>query len=79
MPAGHGGIVAGVGVVYLLDHLPDTVTEIPGTVWSLLARSLGEQGADGRTALAWRWALTGTCPSPITLTRRPAGHPPGTS
>lgn len=69
------GIVAGVGIVHLLDHLPETVAETPGTAWSVLARSLGEQGADGRTALAWRWALTGTCPSPITLSRTP-GTPP---
>lgn len=64
-----------MGVVHLLDHLPDTIAETPGTVWSVLARSLGEQGADGRTALAWRWALTGTSPSPITLTPAP-GKPP---
>ena len=36
---------------------------------------LGEQGTDGRTALAWRWALTGACPSPITL-GTPLGRPP---
>ena len=47
----------------------------PGRVWNVFARSLGEQGADGRTALAWRWALTGACPSPVTLTA-PLGRPP---
>ena len=44
-------------------------------MWSVFARSLGEQGADGRTALAWRWALTGGCPSPVTLSR-PEGRSP---
>jgi hypothetical protein len=41
----------------------------------VFARSLGEQGADGRTALAWRWALTGAGPSPVTLST-PTGTPP---
>jgi hypothetical protein len=64
-----------VGITDLLDHLPDSIRQPPGAVWSVLARSLGEQGADGRTALAWRWALTGSCPSPVTLTQ-PPGQPP---
>lgn len=64
-----------VGVVDLLDHLPEAVSPPPAAVWSVLARSLGEQGADGRTALAWRWALTGTCPSPVTLSVA-SGRPP---
>jgi hypothetical protein len=65
-----------VSIVELFDQLPGTVTPAPATVWSVFARSLGEQGADGRTALAWRWALTGTGPSPVTL-RLGAGIPPG--
>ena len=44
-------------------------------MWSVFARSLGEQGAGGRTALAWRWALTGDCASPVTLTAM-RGRPP---
>jgi hypothetical protein len=64
-----------VGITDLLDHLPEAVCQPPATVWSVLARSLGEQGADGRTALAWRWALTGTCPSPVTLSQA-LGRPP---
>ena len=59
----------------VLDGLPEAVTRSPAQLWSVLARSLGEQGADGRTALAWRWALTGTCPSPVTLSV-PGGRPP---
>ena len=57
-----------MGILQVLDGLPQAVTRSPAQVWSVLARSLGEQGADGRTALAWRWALTGACPSPVTLT-----------
>jgi len=41
---------------------------------SVFARSLAEQGASSRTGLAWRWALTGTCPSPVTLSQ-PPGRP----
>jgi hypothetical protein len=59
---------AAMGIIQVLDQLPEAVTRSPAQVWSVLARSLGEQGADGRTALAWRWTLTGACPSPVTLT-----------
>jgi hypothetical protein len=68
-------MVRSMGMSQLLDGLPDAVTRSPAQVWSVLARSLGEQGADGRTALAWRWAMTGTCPSPVTLSA-PGGRPP---
>lgn len=68
--------VGGVGILQLLDNLPEAVTRSPSQVWWVLARSLGEQGGTGRTALAWRWALTGTCPSPVTLGIAP-GRPPG--
>src|ERR1700728_3605035 len=64
-----------MGILQVLDELPQAVTRSPAQVWSVLARSLGEQGADGRTALAWRWALTGACPSPVTLTSN-LGRPP---
>jgi hypothetical protein len=57
-----------MGILQVLDELPKAVTRPPSQVWSVLARSLGEQGADGRTALAWRWVLAGACPSPVTLT-----------
>lgn len=65
-----------MGAVSLLDDLPDAIAQGPGRAWNVFARSLGEQGADGRTALAWRWALTGACPSPVTLSLAP-GKPPG--
>jgi len=59
----------------MLDQLPEAVSQPPATLWSVFARSLGEQGAAGRTALAWRWALTGVCPAPITLGKA-LGRPP---
>src|SRR6266700_3152945 len=68
-------IVQGVSIVQLLDELPPSIAQPPGRLWNVLARSLGEQGAEGHTALAWRWALTGMCPSPITLSPAP-GWPP---
>jgi hypothetical protein len=62
-------------MVQVLDAVPEGIAQRPGRIWNVLARSLGEQGASGRTALAWRWALTGSCPSPVTLSA-PAGTPP---
>jgi hypothetical protein len=57
-----------MGILRALDALPGFVARSPAGFWSVLARSLGEQGGADRTALAWRWALTGACPSPVTLT-----------
>src|SRR5690242_11691714 len=68
-------MASSVTIVQLLDHLPEAIVQRSGRVWNVFARSLGEQGADGRTALAWRWALTGACPSPVTL-GTPLGRPP---
>jgi hypothetical protein len=67
-----------MGILQLLDEVPEAITRSPAQLWSVLARSLGEQGSGGRTALAWRWALSGTCPSPVTVTA-PAGRPPSRS
>jgi hypothetical protein len=44
-------------------------------VEAVLVQSLLEVGPDGRAALAWDWALTGTRPSPVTLCLAP-GTPP---
>jgi hypothetical protein len=64
-----------MGILEILDCLPEAVARSPAQVWSVLARSLGEQGADGRTAFAWRWILTGNCPSPVSLAL-PGARPP---
>jgi hypothetical protein len=42
---------------------------------AVLAQSLREMGNQGRTALAWTWALTGSLPSPVTLSQQ-VGHRP---
>lgn len=79
MVAGDGGwpsaYCASVTILHLLDNLPEAIVHRPGRVWNVFARSLGEQGADGRTALAWQWAFAGNCPSPATLCT-PFGRPP---
>lgn len=51
-----------MGILRLLDELPDAITRSPAQLWSVLALGLGEPGANGRTGLARRSALTGTCP-----------------
>jgi len=60
-----GRIVPSVAIVHLLDHLPEAVVRRPGRVWNVFARSLGEQGAEGRTVLAWRLSLSNAC-QPLT-------------
>jgi hypothetical protein len=67
-----------VAILHLLDNLPEAIAHRPGRVWNVFARSLGEQGADGRTALAWRWAFTGACPSAVSLSP-PLGRAPDRS
>ena len=62
-------------MIQVLDCVPEGIVQRPGRIWNVFARSLGEQGASGRTALAWRWALTGSCPSPVTLSAPAGGLP----
>ncbi len=57
------------------DPLPASITRPREHVKAVLAQSLVEAGSDGRAALAWTWALTGTRPSPITLSPA-SGRPP---
>lgn len=49
------------------DPLPPTVTRPRPLIEAIMSQSLREQGPDSRTAAAWRWALTGTGPSPVSL------------
>ena len=44
-------------------------------VEAVLEQSLQEMGGEGRTALAWQWALTGARPSPVTLSLPPGRTP----
>jgi hypothetical protein len=55
--------------------LPAAIVRPREHIQAVLAHSLREMGDQGRTALAWTWALTGSRPSPVTLSL-PAGHPP---
>jgi hypothetical protein len=67
--------VNNVRTVRVPDPLPPAITRPRQLVKAVLAQSLHETGTQGRTALAWEWALTGTQPSPVTLTTAP-GRPP---
>ncbi|MGP7998984.1 MAG: hypothetical protein ACLPKI_16950 [Streptosporangiaceae bacterium] len=61
--------------VHLPARLSPAVTRPREQVEAVLAQSLREVGPAGRAALAWTWALTGSRPSPITLSLAP-GCPP---
>jgi hypothetical protein len=64
-----------VVTVYVPEQLSPAVVRPREHVEAVLAQSLSETGPDGRGALAWQWALTGTRPSPVTLSMAP-GKPP---
>lgn len=57
------------------DPLPSAIARPRQHAEAVLAQSLLETGTDGRAALAWTWVLTGTGPSPVTLSL-PLGRPP---
>src|ERR1022692_1996479 len=68
-------IVANVTVLGVPEQMPSAIARSRQLVVAVLAQSLTEVGTDGRAALAWEWALTGTRPSPVTLSL-PVGRPP---
>jgi hypothetical protein len=57
------------------DPLPEAIVRPRQHVQAVCAQSLLEMGTGGRTALAWEWALTGTRPSPVSLSSA-LGRPP---
>jgi hypothetical protein len=59
--------------VQIPRSLPAAIVRPREHIEAVLVQSLREMGNQGRTALAW--ALTGSGPSPVTLSL-PAGHPP---
>lgn len=61
--------------VVVPEVLPGAIARSRALVEAVLAESLAETGADGPVALAWEWGLTGSRPSPITLSL-PVGRPP---
>ena len=69
-----------------LPWIPWSPSRVPGQlapaiirpreqVEAVLEQSLQEMGGEGRTALAWQWALTGARPSPVTLSLPPGRTP----
>jgi hypothetical protein len=67
--------VESVTAVHVPEQLSAAIVRPRQHVEAVLAQSLRETGPDGRTALAWEWALTGARPSPVTLSLAP-GTPP---
>jgi hypothetical protein len=67
--------VESVTTVHVPEQLSAAITRRREHVEAVLAQSLRETGQDGRTALAWAWALTGSRPSPVTMSLSP-GRPP---
>jgi hypothetical protein len=57
------------------DPLPEAIVRPRQHVQAVCTQSLMEMGTGGRTALAWEWALTGTRPSPVSLSSA-LGRPP---
>ncbi len=64
-----------VTIVHVPEQLSRAIVRPRHHIGAVLAQSLRETGAEGRAALAWEWALTGTRPSPVTLSLAP-GQPP---
>jgi hypothetical protein len=67
--------VGTVTTLHVPDQLSPAIVRPRVHVKAVLAQSLSEAGPDGRAALAWEWALTGTRPSPMTLSLAPNGPP----
>jgi hypothetical protein len=67
--------VEDVAAVHIPEQLSPAIARPRRHVEAVLAQSLYEVGPDGRAALAWQWALTGTRPSPVTLSLE-SGRPP---
>jgi hypothetical protein len=57
-------------------QLPATITRPRPLIEAVMAQSLREQGPGSRTGAAWRWALTGQGPAPVSDTPG-TGQPPG--
>jgi hypothetical protein len=64
-----------VATIKVPNPLPPAIVRPKEHIQAVLAQSLLETGKHGRAALAWAWALTGTRPSPVTLSLAP-GRPP---
>jgi hypothetical protein len=67
--------VEDVSTVHVPEQLSPAIARPRHHVEMVLTQSLREVGPDGRAALAWQWALTGTRPSPVTLSLAPRTPP----
>jgi hypothetical protein len=67
--------VEDVSAVHVPEQLSPAIARPRRHVEAVLAQSLLEVGPEGRAALAWQWALTGTRPSPVTFSVA-LGRPP---
>ena len=65
----------GVAAIVVPEPLPSAIVRPRRHVEAVAGQSLAETGADGRVALAWAWALTGSRAAPVTLSLAP-GRPP---
>lgn len=70
-----GPTVESVMRIDIPDPLPEAIVRPRQHIQAVCTQSLLEMGTSGRTALAWEWALTGTCPSPVSLSSA-LGRPP---
>lgn len=61
--------------MHVPEQLSPAIARPRHHVEAVLAQSLHEVGPDGRAALAWQWALTGTRPSPVMLSLAPGRTP----
>ena len=75
MNPANGITVKDVAAIAVPDPLPPAIVRPRRHVEAVLGQSLAETGTDGRVALAWAWALTGSRPAPVTLSLGP-GRPP---
>src|SRR4029450_13868753 len=55
--------------------LPPAITKSRDVAELIMSRDMAEHDATGAVALAWRWALTGEGPTPITLRDWDKGPP----
>lgn len=64
-----------VAALKVPEPLPTAIGRPKEHVQAVLAQSILETGEQGRAALAWAWALTGTRPSPATRSLAPGQSP----
>jgi hypothetical protein len=64
-----------MAIIDVPSELPAAVARARPLIEAIMRQSIREQGPGSRTAAAWRWALTGHGPAPVSQQPGP-GHPP---